>query len=969
MPELPRGLDLALTNAGFNYNFSTSALTLTATSQHYGRIVFVTEIVGGKRTFLVDLDVPLNVKLSDIPVAGPQVPAALNLGLQELEIAYAADALPSDVVTAIDATLGRLNAKPLRPAEFQAGMLFFAQLQLGDSAQPLSLPRGPSAPPPLQPPPAGTPGPGESSVIKYFDVQKQLGPFQFNRIGVGYSQGELRFALDAGFALGPLVMAMEGLSVSSPLTAFTPHFSIDGLSIDLTRGPLQLSGGFMRVTENQHDAYYGEIAVKIATFGLTALGGFAPADPAHNRPASFFIFASIKVPLGGPPFLFVTGFAGGFGINRELVLPTFESLPHYPLLPARAPAQGATPKDTITNALPVIQQTFPEMPGQYWIAAGISFTSFEMIEAFAAVTVAFGVDFQVGLLGSCAMTFPKGDPAPVAYIEIDIAAAFTPSSGLFSVIGVLTPASFIFGGLVHISGGFAFYIWFDGPNKGQFVVSIGGYHPAFNPPAIYPKVPRLTMQFGVGPLQVIGQAYFALTPAMMMAGLTLQATWSSGGIKAWLDAGVDFLIAWAPFHYEAEAYISIGCSIDLGLFTLELHVGADLTIWGPPFGGQVHVDLDVVSFTIAFGAAAAPPPPIGWSSFREGFLPAPSGQQDKLLASQPRRVARAFQAAPSALAAAPPPPTAGKDNILSATVDAGFKGATAPGFDWVIDPDDFAITAGSTLPANHAAWGPDPSTAVAIPPAPSAYTGAIDTSGKLPCLMLIKNTKPFSDVSVWNPTLGLRPMKQQNISSTLGVAIQRRTNTDAAGQFSMLVVDIAAEPVLLDVNAALYGNTPPSDDANEKALVPNALVGWRLVPVPRHPKTVSNVRLNDLLYQPGYYTNFHFSAATPDSRYAVQLAAPTADTLDVTVTGPDAPSGALHNSGYVMSVLADAFVARQRTGVLTALNTAGFATRSATQIDITHISKDTALTDWPAIGILGGPQAARPRVPVQGGIA
>src|SRR5664279_325023 len=129
-----------------------------------------------------------------------------------------------------------------------------------------------------------------------------------------------------------------------------------------------------------------------------------------------------------------------------------------------------------------------------------------MIDAFALVTVAFGVDLQVALLGSCAMTFPKGSPAAVAYIQINLAATFIPSSGQLAVIGELTPASNLFDGLVKITGGFAFYLWFSGPHHGDFVVSVGGYHPSFVKPDHYPAVPRLTIQSSLGPLSVTGSA-------------------------------------------------------------------------------------------------------------------------------------------------------------------------------------------------------------------------------------------------------------------------------------------------------------------------------------------------------------------------------------------------------------------------------------------------------------------------------
>src|SRR5262245_51619924 len=248
-----------------------------------------------------------------------------------------------------------------------------------------------------------------------------------------------------------------------------------------------------------------------------------------------------------------------------------------------------------------------------------------MINAFALVTAAFGVDFEIAVIGSCSMTLPTGDPYPVAYVEIDLMASFSAASGLLAVQGKLSPASYLYGGFCKLEGGFAFFIWVSGDHRGDFVVSLGGYNPAYVPPSYYPSVPRLGISYGLGPFQVTGQAYFALTPAMMMAGITMTATWNSGPIKAWLDAGIDFLISWAPFYYEADAYIAIGCSVNLGLFTLNVHVGADLTLWGPSFGGKAKVDLDVVSFTIAFGSSAPNSLPVGWSQFKSNFLPQDSG--------------------------------------------------------------------------------------------------------------------------------------------------------------------------------------------------------------------------------------------------------------------------------------------------------------------------------------------------------
>ena len=60
---------------------------------------------------------------------------------------------------------------------------------------------------------------------------------------------------------------------------------------------------------------------------------------------------------------------------------------------------------------------------------------------------------------------------------------FAPDDGLLSVMAALTMNSFLFDTRCKLTGGFAFCIWFKPTNPkfedraGDFVVTLGGYHP------------------------------------------------------------------------------------------------------------------------------------------------------------------------------------------------------------------------------------------------------------------------------------------------------------------------------------------------------------------------------------------------------------------------------------------------------------------------------------------------------------
>ena len=133
-------------------------------------------------------------------------------------------------------------------------------------------------------------------------------------------------------------------------------FDLQGLGLAYKKGNLELGGAFLKVPSNEEDSYYGLALIKFAKFGLKALGGYTPAGA--GNPASFFLYANVQAPIGGPPFLFITGLAAGFGINTSLNLPTIDEISDFIMLPDNAPAPAGSPSATISKVLPQLQGIF-----------------------------------------------------------------------------------------------------------------------------------------------------------------------------------------------------------------------------------------------------------------------------------------------------------------------------------------------------------------------------------------------------------------------------------------------------------------------------------------------------------------------------------------------------------------------------------------------------------------------------------
>ncbi|HET6975852.1 MAG TPA: DUF6603 domain-containing protein [Pyrinomonadaceae bacterium] len=464
--------------------------------------------------------------------------------------------------------------------------------------------------------------------VKWFPVQKSFGPVFFDKVGVQYEAATIRFLMNAALSAAGLTLTLEGLSLGSPITKFAPEFELQGLGIDYKNDAVEIGGAFRRTDKKTYD---GAAVLKTKQFAVSAIGSYTTTEDGEP---SLFIYAFLDYPLGGPAFFFVKGLAAGFGYNRRLIAPSIDKVAEFPLV---TQADGRSDKpQSVMEALTALRSYVPPSVGSIFLAVGVKFNSFKLVDSFALLTMEFGNNFAINLLGVSKAVIPTPETGkavtPLAQVEIAWKATFNPDDGCLAIDARLTPNSYILSKDCHLTGGYAFYSWFSGPHAGDFVQTLGGYHPEFQVPDHYPKVPRLAFDWRVSSsLTIQGEAYYALTGSALMAGGRLEVLFREGELRAWLKVGANFLIAWKPYHYDASLHVNVGASYTFNLdllftsvrVTISVDVGAQLHLWGPDFSGTARIDLSVISFTISFGAGASqtPPPLKEWSTFAESFLP------------------------------------------------------------------------------------------------------------------------------------------------------------------------------------------------------------------------------------------------------------------------------------------------------------------------------------------------------------
>jgi large repetitive protein len=477
---------------------------------------------------------------------------------------------------------------------------------------------------------------GEGEGPWWLPIQKRFGPLYVEQVGLGSEPVDrARFLVDGGVSLAGLNVGVDDLSLSvpwrRPLQLADWRIDLAGLAIGYRGGAIAVAGGLRKrpATPPAAPDYVGMLQATAGQFQLAAVGGYAemPESPGASRTyTSLFVFAALSFPLGGPPAFFITGLGGGLGLNRRLVLPTdVNEVPRFSLVAAMDPDSpfAADPM----SALQLLGQNFPPARGTFWGAAGVRFRSFALVESIAVLSVEVGDGVEVSLLGLSRMDIPPA--LPLARIELALRARFSTREMVLAIQAQLTDNSWLLNPSCRLTGGFAFVIWF---REGQFVLTLGGYHPRFTRPAKFPDVPRLGFNWSVSDVLAIkGESYFALTATCVMAGGRLEAAFNAGWVWASFAYGMDALVSWDPFFYDVSGFVRVSAGVrikvhipfdgDVGV-TLSLSIGAEVHVWGPELRGEARLDLDVTSVTVRFGSTGAESgrDKIGWAQFLERYL-------------------------------------------------------------------------------------------------------------------------------------------------------------------------------------------------------------------------------------------------------------------------------------------------------------------------------------------------------------
>ncbi|MEV0324714.1 DUF6603 domain-containing protein, partial [Streptomyces sp. NPDC050658] len=430
----------------------------------------------------------------------------------------------------------------------------------------------------------------------------------------------------------------------------------DGLGLDYVRDPVQISGGFAVIRNRAEYDFLAEggMAVSIPGLNVEALGAYARAKSGQvdqttgealaDYPLIFFyaLMQMTSTTKGTPPEgievfpgVMLTGVCFGLGLGCQLHVPDPAKVLKFPLVTTlTAGAGGANSPLEIVNKLTTPDQDvhltwITPQDGGFWFAAGIAANIVEVfnIWGLAVVSIPQGGNWAAALIGTLDMVSFKGLFKVKAALEAEV------SSELVAFGATLAPGSYIINEKwFSPSGGIDFYAYIGGKNKGQWVLTAGGYPSNFSTPPGYPPAPqRVGITYKENVLGIVDfessiKAYLMFSNAGMAAGgawdISLTGKIWKVELKIYFTLSIDFMVQWSPFYASISIQARIGGQVKLWVIQKKVEVSGTGSVWLPPFGGEVSVKLPFgIHPSFPFGDKPSDPDWLSWDDFVTQMLP------------------------------------------------------------------------------------------------------------------------------------------------------------------------------------------------------------------------------------------------------------------------------------------------------------------------------------------------------------
>jgi hypothetical protein len=388
---------------------------------------------------------------------------------------------------------------------------------------------------------------------------------------------ELRFAEGVDASFGPFDLAL----------GFKPPNGI-GLAVD---AGVVKGGGYLYIDVDKGE-YAGALELVFSGFlTLKAIGLITTRLP--DGSPGFSLLVIITAEFGTPiqlGFGFVLSGVGGLlGLNRSMKLDAL----------AEGVRTGAInsvmfPEDVIENAPRIISDLrafFPQQDGVFLIGPMVQLGWGSPPLITASLGIIIEIPGNIAIVGVLKVVLPNED-AEVLKLQVNLIGAIEFDKERLFFFAALFESRVLF---ITIEGELGLLVSWGG--DATFVVTVGGFHPQFDPPPLpFPSPREVALSIldeSWGRIRVSG--YFAVTSNTVQLGARADLFFGLDEFKIEGYLSFDALFQFNPFFF----IIAISCGVDLKVFGFGLFsISLKFSLEGPtPWRAKGYGKLKLLFFS------------------------------------------------------------------------------------------------------------------------------------------------------------------------------------------------------------------------------------------------------------------------------------------------------------------------------------------------------------------------------------
>jgi hypothetical protein len=368
-----------------------------------------------------------------------------------------------------------------------------------------------------------------------------------------------------------------------------------GIGLSVNAGVVQ-GGGYLYIDTDRGE-YAGALQLEIADFlSVSAIGLISTKMPDGSSGFSLLIIIAADFGAGIQlSFGFTLLAVGGLlGLNRTVLFQ-----PLMDGIRTNAVQSIMFPKDVVANAPRIISDLraiFPPQENTFLIGpmAKIGWGEPTLISLSLGVIIEIPPG-DVAILGILRTALPADDIA-ILVLQVNFAGVLEFDKQRFYFYATLFDSHILF---ITLSGSMG--VLFAYGDDANFVLSVGGFHPQFNPPPLpFPTPQRISIDLiNESFARIHADGYFAVTTNTVQFGTHSDFFFGFSACSVSGSSGFDALIQFSPFHFIVE----ISTQFSVKVFGVGVYgVGIDVSLSGPtPWHVHGTASLSFFFFSIDIG--------------------------------------------------------------------------------------------------------------------------------------------------------------------------------------------------------------------------------------------------------------------------------------------------------------------------------------------------------------------------------